>query len=727
MLAWGRFVARHPRSVLVATLALLAAATVYGLGVFGSLDSSGGFTDPSSESARADEMQFAHFAGAEADVVVVYSSETMTVSDPRFRSAVTDTLEALPDRLTTRVITGYTVPDAGLVSADGHATQVVVTLAGADRSGKQAAFEQLQPLLSAPGVRTDVAGLWAVSADVEASVGADIARAEALSMPVVFLLSLVIFGSAVAALLPTLVGGAAVFGAFALVRGLTALTDVSVFAINVITLLGMGLAIDYALFVVSRFREELDGRSDRDAVAAAVARTMATAGRTVLFSGLLVAGSLASLVPFPQGFLRSMGLGGMAAVLVAMAAAMTLLPAVLALLGHRIDAGRLRVRTRRRPAASGRWVRLAESVMSRPVRYLVVLLAGLALLGSPFLGVRWGSVDYRVLPADAPSRIAAETQARFFGGDTASADVVVLGGDRAALADYTAAVAALPGMRSVTPVAEREVEGVSTTLVRATWAGESQSEASQEQVSRLRAVPLPPGATSLVGGSSARTVDLIDSIRAHLPRMALLVASVMLALLFLAFGSLVLPLKAIAVNAVSIVASFGVVTWIFQDGHLSGLLGFDPMGYLDVTQPILMLAILFGLSMDYEVFLLSRIREEWDRTGDNRSAVARGLERTGRIITSAAVLLAVVVAGFATSGIVFVKMIGVGMLVALLLDATVVRGMLVPATMRLLGDANWWAPAPMLRWWQRHGAREAPAPEAEPPAEPVSPGAARRR
>jgi RND superfamily putative drug exporter len=282
-------------------------------------------------------------------------------------------------------------------------------------------------------------------------------------------------------------------------------------------------------------------------------------------------------------------------------------------------------------------------------------------------------------------------------------------------------------MADVQPVDAGRDGGDAMTLVNATWAGNGQTQASQDLVRDIRDIDPGDGATALVGGPSAQAVDIIDSVGDHLPWMGLVVVTVMLVLLFVAFGSVVLPLKAVVMTAVSIVASFGVVTWIFQEGHLSGLLGFTSPGYLDVTQPILMLAILFGLSMDYEVFLLSRVREEWDRTHDlptgsrhrNTVAVATGVQRTGRIITSAALLLAVVIGGFATSGIVFLKMIGIGMLVAVLLDATVVRALLVPATMRLLGPANWWAPAPLARWWQRHGHREGIAPE--PPAAPQPP------
>jgi RND superfamily putative drug exporter len=547
-------------------------------------------------------------------------------------------------------------------------------------------------------------------------VSSDIKKAEAISMPIVIVLCLVFFGSVTSALMPAFVGGVAIVLAFALVRVLTTVTDVSVFSINIITLIGMGLAIDYALFVVSRFREELAKQhgTDREHVNVAIAATMATAGRTVLFSGLIVAASLASLLIFPQSFLRSMGYGGVAAVLAAMLAALTLLPALLTVLGPRLEAGRMP--WRKSPEAeselaveSGAWATLAHSVMRRPVAYLLVITLGLLALGAPFLSARWGSTDERVLPISAPSRVAADMGARLFGGGTASANAVVEGASRPQLAAYVARVGTISGVRSVQLI-DKSAAATSTarptTLVQVTWLGESQSEQSQQLVRDLRAVEPGAGAKVLVGGFSASAVDIIDSIGARLPWMALIVVSVMLVLLFIAFGSVVLPLKAVVMSVLSMTASFGVVTWIFQDGHLSGPLGFTSTGYLDVTQPILMTAIIFGLSMDYEVFLISRIREEWDRTGDNTTSVANGLQRSGRIITSAAVLLAVVIGGFATSGILIMKMIGIGMLVAVLIDATVVRALLVPATMRLLGTLNWWAPGPMRRWWERHGMAE---------------------
>ena len=718
MYTWGRIVAARARLVLVGALVLVAAAAAFGLGVFDRL-SQGGFDDPASESSRALEVEQEVFGDRGADVVAVYSSDELRVDDAAFRDTVTSTIEDLPDGTVDRVVSYYDTPDPSLVGEDGRTTRVILTLAGDSQDAKSQSWDEVSEALDAPGLTTNLAGQWAVYGDVNEQVSEDIARAESLSMPIVFLLSLLIFGSLVAALMPTLVGAIAVFGAFAVVRLITGVTEVSVFAINVITLLGMGLAIDYALFVVSRFREELAAQPDdgKDSVRAAVARTMATAGRTVLFSGLIVAASLASLLIFPQAFLRSMGYGGMAAVLVAMAAALTVLPALLTVLGRRIELGRMPWRRRagrragRRADEHGAWARVAHSVMRRPATYLAVIAVGLLALAGPFANARWGSVDERVLPPDMPSRVAADLLANQFGGETSSATVVLRGADREEVRDYVAELADLPGMKDVQPIDSARDGGDAMTLVQATWSGNGQTQASQDMVREIRAVDPGDGVTTLVGGPSAQAVDLIDSVGDHLPWMGLVVVAVMLVLLFVAFGSLVLPVKAVVMAAVSIGASFGVVTWIFQEGHLSGLLGFTSPGYLDVTQPILMLAILFGLSMDYEVFLLSRVREEWDRTHDNTVAVATGVQRTGRIITSAALLLAVVIGGFATSGIVFLKMIGVGMLVAVLLDATVVRALLVPATMRLLGRANWWAPAPLARWWERHGHREGIAPE----------------
>ena len=725
MQSWGHLVARRAWTILIAGLVLVAGAAVFGLGVFGSL-SNGGFDDPASESARSLVAEHAAFTSHDSDVVVIYSSPSMTVSDPAFKESISNAIKGLPEGSIRRVTTWYETPSPTLISMDQHATRVILALGGTSQSEKAALYDKVSTDLDAKGLTTTIGGPWAVFRDVNRAVSKDIAKAEVISMPIVILLCLAFFGSVTAALMPAFVGGVAIFGAFALVRVITTVTDVSVFSINVITLIGMGLAIDYALFVVSRFREELAKQpgTDREHVNAAITATMETAGRTVLFSGLIVAASLASLLIFQQSFLRSMGYGGVAAVLVAMLAALTLLPALLTVLGPRLEAGRMPWRRGSRARSRGRtgsaqadprtesvaWATLAHSVMRRPVAYLMVITVTLLALGTPFLSVRWGSTDERVLPASAPSRIAADLGAREFGGGTASSNIVVEGASGPQLASYVGRLGKVSGVQSATPIDQATKGAVTTSLVKVTWLGHSQSEQSQQLIRSLRAVDPGAGAKALVGGFSASAVDLIDSIGARLPWMGLSVLIIMLVLLFIAFGSVVLPIKAVVMNALSLTASFGVVTLIFQDGYLSGPLGFTSTGYLDVTQPILMLAIIFGLSMDYEVFLLSRIREEWDRTHDNTTSVANGLQRSGRIITSAALLLAVVIGGFATSGIVIMKMIGIGMLVAVLIDATVVRALLVPATMRLLGRANWWAPDPLRRWWERHGIRESSQP-----------------
>jgi RND superfamily putative drug exporter len=703
---WGGFVARRALTVLLTGIVVAIAAAAYGFGVFDSL-SNGGFDDPDSEATIEREAEQDAFGNRSVDVAAIYSDAEHTADSPEFQAAVEAVVADLPGDAVSAVVPYYEVPpEQGLVSTDGHSAQVLISLEGDTQDEVMENFDEVEPGLEAEGLQTDLAGPLAVYNDVNEITSEDLERAELISMPVVILLALLIFGSVVAASMPAMVGLLAMVGALAIVRVLAQFTEVSIFSVNVISLLGIGLAIDYALFVISRFREELALLPDDDpeASSTAIQRTMVTAGRTVLFSGLTVAAALASLLIFPQAFLRSMGYGGIAAVLIAMLAALTVLPAVLRLLGRKVDAGRLPWR-RHRPVAVGDehgwWAQLARGVMRRPVVVIVVTVVGLLAIASPFLGVKWGSVDYRVLPDDAPAHVAADKLATDFGTEQSSANLLLQGTSEADVAAYMTEIEAVDGIVAVQPVA---AEG-DTTLLRAVWDGNSQTERSQDIVRDLREVD-PESGTAMVGGLAADTVDLIDSVGAHLPWMGLIVVLVMLVLLFVAFGSLVLPVKAVVMNLFSITASFGVITWIFSDGNLSDFLGFTPQGYLDATNPILMLAILFGLSMDYEVFLLSRVREEWDRTHDNDLAVATGVQKTGRIITSAALLLAVVIGAFSMSGIVFMKMLGIGMLVALLVDATVVRALLVPATMKLLGRWNWWAPGPLRRWWERYGFRE---------------------
>jgi RND superfamily putative drug exporter len=700
---WGRTVVRGRWWVIAAGVALALVGGLWGTGVFGVV-SGGGFNDPHSESARAAERIVAELGRQDVDVLVLYSSADRTADEASFRDAVTGTLNALRQRPeVSQVVSYYDTASPALVSTDRHATYAAIRLRSAGNDKQLAA---IRGRLAAPGLRTQVGGPTAIFADVSGRVAGDIGKAEGYSMPILLILLVFVFGSVVAASTPLLVGGLAILGAFVATRLLTYVTDVSVFAMNIITLLGLGMAIDYALFIVSRYREELD-RGHEPAVA--IERTLATAGRTVAIAALTVSLALASLLLFPQVFLRSMGFGGMAAVLVAMLAALTVLPAMLAVLGTRVNA--LRV-WRRRPAgprhADGAgWARLARAVMRRPVPVVLATVGVLAVLASPFLRAQFGGTDERVLPPGTESRVVSERiAAQFPSGGVEQVRVLVSGTDAAGAGALAARISRIPAVGRASVVATRD----RSAMIAVRYAGTSASPVGQRVVADIRALPAPPGATVLVGGSAAELGDLLDSLRTRLPWMALLVAGVTVLLLFLAFGSVVLPLKAIAMNVVSIGASFGAVVWVFQDGHLAGFLGFTPTGYLEATQLVLMLAIIFGLSTDYEVFLLSRVREEWDRTGDNTAAVSLGLQRTGRIITSAALLLIVVIGGFATGGITFIKMIGVGMIVALLVDATLVRALLVPATMRLLGRANWWAPGVLRRVYARYGLRESDPP-----------------
>jgi trehalose monomycolate/heme transporter len=729
--ALGRAIYRWRRWVLGVAVAFLAFAGLWGSGVFGTL-SNGGFTDPGSESSRAAERAADRLGRSDADVIVLYRSAGNTVDDPAYQRAVTSTLRALPRDVVARATTYWDTKAQQLVSTDRHATYAVLQLNG-DEDRREDGLKQIENRLAAPGLQTEIGGITTVNRDINEQIRKDLARAESLSTPLLMILLVIIFGSVAAAGLPLAIGLTAILGAFAALRAITYITDVSVFSVNVVTILGLGLAIDYGLFMASRFREEL---RRAPTVGDAVVATMTTAGRTVAVSGVTVAVSLAGLLLFPQVFLRSMGFGGIAAVLVAMATALTVLPALLGILGHRVDALSMRAPLRRvfrrpaRPAqppdagdgtaVPGAWHRIAHNVMRRPVVYVVVIVAVLLTLGLPFLRVTFGGVDVRALPAGTESRQVAEAIDRDFARNAASPieAVVSLPGpvtdhdQRAALGRYVQAVQHLRG------VIAAQLAGAAGTTARVSvrYGAAPISTESRDLVQRIRALPAPPGGSVLVGGQTAELVDLLASVGSKLPWMGLFVVVATFVLLFLAFGSVVLPVKAVVVTALSLTASFGAMVWIFQDGHLSGPLNFTSTGTIEATQPILVLAIVFGLSMDYEVFLMSRIREEYEQTGDNTAAVAAGLQHTGQIITSAALVMAIVVGAFATSGITFIKLIGVATVIAILVDATVVRALLVPATMRLLGRANWYAPRPLRRLYARYGIHEGgPLPAADAP------------
>jgi trehalose monomycolate/heme transporter len=712
--AWGRLVYRRRRLVLVVAAMVIAAAAAWGTGVFARLQSGGGFTPPGSQSQRASDLATRAFGRDTADVVVLYRSPDLTVRDPAYRAAVTRSLAALPTGKVLSYQTYWSTGSPQFAGRGGHETYAVLRLAGATDAAQMKTYQAISGELAAPGLTTRVGGQIPTEVAINSEVKADIGRAEGISMPLLLVLLAIIFGSLAAAGLPLAIGAIGILGSFAALRLLTLVTDVSIYSINITTILGLGLAIDYGLFMTARFREEL---RVQPTVEQAVSRTVATAGRTVAVSGVTVAVALAGLMLFPEMFLRSMGYGGVATVVVDMLAALTVMPALLAVLGPRVNALRIRGRRGQRSAlppatdeASGAWYRIARSVMRRPVAYVAVIVVVLLALGSPFRSITWGGTDARALPATAAPRVVAQALASDFPANSTTPieAVVKLAGpagapaQRAALAGYLTRLDHVPG------VIAGQVTGVAGNVARVDlrYAANAESSAARALVARVRAVPPPAGARVYVGGATAQLVDELGSLGHTLPWMALVVVLATFLLLFLAFGSVILPVKAIVMNALSLTATFGVIVWIFQQGHLSGLLDFTPTGTIDPTMPILMLAIIFGLSMDYEVFLLSRVRERYDVTGDNTAAVAGGLQRTGGIITSLALLLVIVVGAFSASGITFIKLMGVGMIIALVVDATIIRVLLVPATMRLLGRANWWAPRPLRRLYARYGIRE---------------------
>ena len=720
--SWGRLMFRRRWAVLGAALVALVFMAVWGTGVFGALQSTGGFTVPHSGSDKAAAIAARDLGRTDSDVVVLYRDNGRTVDDPAFKAAVTGALAALPkDRLASVVTYWSTGGSPQLVSRDRTTTSAVLRLTG-DSKQRQDGYDLIKDRLRIPGLATQITGAVPTQETINKQVSADIGRSDAISFPVLLVLLVIILGGLVAAGLPLLIGGVAILGSFTALRALTYGTDVSIFAVNITIFMGLGLAIDYGLFMVSRFREELRQEGD---VESAVVRTMATAGRTVAVSGITVAISLAGLMLFPMLFLRSMGFGGVATVLIDMVAALTVMPALLAVLGPRVNALSLRRSLRRSADSSqavdqGVWARVANGVMRRPVVYVVTTVALLLALGLPFLHISWGGVDSKVLPKGTEARVASEVLDRDFPQNATAPIQVVLSGDLSpgALSPYVDRLRHVPGVTGA------EVAGVrgATASVSLRYDGAALSSQARQTVVRVRQVPPPAGTQVNVGGPSAELVDQLDALTGTLPWLALVVGVATFVLLFLAFGSLVLPVKAVVMNALSLSAMFGAIVLIFQDGHLSGLLDFTATGTISPAMPILMLAMVFGLSMDYEVFLLSRVREQYDRTGDGRAAIAQGLQRTGGLITSAALLLIVVIGAFSTSGIAFIKMTGVGMVIAIAVDATIVRVVLVPATMRLLGRAAWWVPGPLGRLYGRFGIREeATGPAIKEPREAAVP------
>ncbi|WP_199039287.1 MMPL family transporter [Glycomyces salinus] len=709
----GRAVIKARWFVVAGVVAVFAIGSTWGIGVFDSFTNGGFVSDEAESMTDADAIE-ERFGSTSADIVVLFESEGLNVEDPAFAQAVTDSLDDIADVGVVESVTSYydaELPD--LVSKDGRATIAVLDVTGStmdDLIDSYEVFLEHYEQIEVPGeVSASLGGNAAINYEINEQVQEDLELAEMISLPLLLVIMIIVFGALVAASLPLLIGGMSILGGFAITRVITEFTEVSIFAANVITIIGLGMSIDYSLFVLRRFREEIAAGRDKRL---AVLNTVATAGRTVMVSGLIIVLSMAGLLFVDVPFLHGIAYGVMSAVGVAMLSALVVLPAILYLLGHRVDKGRLP--WRRGKAAkteTGFWHGLGAGVMRRPVLVLLPVLAFTALLASPVLGAAFGGTDERDMPEDAEARVVTETLASDFpGGEDATLDVMVSGGGAAALSESMQALERLDGVTAVTPAGE---DG-DATLLAVAYDADSFSSEARELVEEIRS--LDTGAEIAVAGGPADLVDMFEAIVDALPAMVGYIVAVTMIVLFLAFGSIILPVKAVLMNLVSLAAAMGVVVWIFQEGHLSGLLGFTPTGYLSPSNLVLMAVLLFALSTDYEVFLLSRVREEWDGGADNRTAVLRGMQQTGSIITAAAAILIVVVGAFATAGITFMQMIGVGMAVAIFLDATVVRMLLVPATMRLLGRANWWVPGPLGRLYSKYGIKEN---EAEPAEEKV--------
>jgi RND superfamily putative drug exporter len=540
----------------------------------------------------------------------------------------------------------------------------------------------------------------------------DLRKAEMLAFPLLFLLSFVFFRSLVASLLPVMIGLLAIVGTFLILRLASEFGSISIFALNLTTGLGLGLAIDYSLFIVSRYREEIakDGPG-----LAAMRRVLATAGRTVFFSSLTVAAALASLLVFPQRFLYSMGLGGSLVVLLAALISLTVLPAVLTLLGTRVNSLSPRFLRRRaeaevRPDEQGFWYRLSRFVMRRPAPVATLSALFLIVLGLPFFNIHFNTVDPTVLPESASARQAYDTVSSEFPPYRETPIWVSMkGATPRATAVIATRVRHTPGVAAVYP--PQPLRG-GVTAIEAISANSFNSEASKSTVKRIRDIPAPPQATVLVGGATADFIDFQGSLGRHLPIAFAIIVLATLVILFLMTGSVVLPIKSLIMNVLNLSAVFGLLVLIFQDGRFEGLLGYTSSGAIEQTMPILLFAVAFGLSTDYAVFLLSRIKEARDNGASDSECVAIGLERTGRIVTAAALLFAVAIGAFATSKIIFIKQNGVGTALAVLIDASIVRALLVPSLMELLGKWNWWAPAPLRRLHDRYGISETATPGA---------------
>jgi RND superfamily putative drug exporter len=705
---------RRRRWVLVGVLPLVVVAVLVGGPVAGLLSGGGeSFEDSSSESVAA-RVRLEEASGESPEIALVALVETGADvrTDAAAKTKVEDVAAAIAgDPAVVRTITFFDTNDDAFVSLDGTTTYVLASFEPLGEVEAEEAAVRIQDLFTDDDAVT-IGGGEIAGEQVGEQVGEDLARAEIMAFPILFALSFFIFRGLVAALLPLLCGLISIVVTFLVLRAGNELTPLSIFALNLVTGLGLGLAIDYSLFIVSRYREELirvgPGRE-------ALRRTLATAGRTVTYSALTVAAALASLLIFPQPFLYSMGIGGVAVALISAATALVVLPATLAALGTRVNAiapARWRQAAERtaRAEQSGFWYRHSWRVMRYPGPIALATATLLVVLGLPFLSVKFTGVDASVLPESASARqvddaLRTEFPPRSTSPIYLAIDAPSTDDAKTKLEDYAARLGSLDGVESMAPLRDL---GSGLWQLEVTPQEPALTESSKKLVRDVRAEEAPfPVA---VGGESAAFVDQQDSLEAHLPWGLIVLAAGTFVFLFAMTGSLLIPIKTFVLNLLTLSATFGILVFVFQEGRLEGLLDYRSAGALDSTQPILLFAVAFALSTDYAVFLLTRIKEARDSGLPNTEAVATGLERTGRIVTSAALLFSIAVAAFSTSEIAFIKEVGIGIALAVIIDASIVRALLVPSLMELLGDWNWWAPEPLRRLHRRFGLSEGEVP-----------------
>ncbi|MGI5195710.1 MMPL family transporter [Streptomyces sp. CA-288835] len=735
--ALARLTGDRARLLLVLTVILLAGAVVLGSGVADRLRSggSGGVVDPASESSYAADILEREFPGARPNLVLLARTDSR-VDDADVARQGRELAARLAEQKGVTGVTSYwDTGSQALRSKDGREALVVARLTGDELAAERTLENRVAGRFDGRqgDLTVRIGGSVAVQHEQQTFISEDLLRAEAIALPITLLILMVVFGSAVAALLPLGIGVIAILGTNAVLRVLTSFTDVSVFATNLTTALGLGLAIDYALLIVRRYREELATGRDTPT---ALAVTLNTAGRTVLFSAATVAVSLAAMLVFPLYFLRSLAYAGISVVVLAAAAALIVLPALLAVLGRRIDAldvrklVRRRSREQRQPAEAGTgWARLARWVMRRAPLVATGTLAVLLLLGAPFLNVGFGTADYRQLPSSAESRVVQEhIRDGFQGSPTGAIEVVTRQAPAAELGGYAEQLSRLPGVLRVDAPTGRYSDGRSAgpaqpdrtsgdiSYLTVVPGVEAVSDEGKDLVRGVRAVEAP--FATYTSGTTAALIDSQSAIGRGLPWAVGIIVLATLVLVFLLTGSVLVPVQAVLLNALSLTAMLGAVVWVFQDGHLSGVLGFTPTGSIETALPVLMFCLAFGLSMDYGIFLLSRIKEERERVLDHKAAVVEGIRSTGGVITAAALVLSVVMVAIGTSRITNTKMLGLGVALAILMDAMVIRTLLVPAVLSLTGRATWWAPGPLRRLHARFGiseggsVRPAPAPDA---------------